>query len=116
VNKSLDFKRIGPFKITEVLPNDNFRLELSTEMKGMHDVFHVNLLEKYYENTLAGRETLPPPPVSVLVGEEIVDEYETEEFARTGVDKPKKMNVGLILMGVGALFLTWGAVNFFKDD
>jgi hypothetical protein len=80
VNKSLDFKRIGPFKITEVLPNDNFRLELPTEMKGMHDVFHVNLLEKYYENTITGRETLPPPPVSVLVGEEIVDEYEVESI------------------------------------
>jgi hypothetical protein len=47
--------------------------------------------------------------------DDFVPNYEQEEFGKVGEDKPKKMNVGLILMGVGALFLTWGAVNFFKD-
>lgn len=38
-----------------------------------------------------------------------------EEFERVAEGKPKKMTTGLILMGVGAFFLTWGAVNFFKS-
>jgi hypothetical protein len=42
-------------------------------------------------------------------------EEEEEEFERKGAGNPKKMSTGLILMGVGAFFLTWGAVNFFKS-
>ena len=38
-----------------------------------------------------------------------------EEFEKQGERKPRKVNVPLILMGVGALLLTWGAVNFFKE-
>lgn len=38
-----------------------------------------------------------------------------EEFEKVGDAKPKSMTTGLILMGVGAFFLTWGAVNFFKS-
>jgi hypothetical protein len=38
-----------------------------------------------------------------------------EEFEKVDGTKPKSMTTGLILMGVGAFFLTWGAVNFFKS-
>jgi hypothetical protein len=38
-----------------------------------------------------------------------------EEFEKVADGNPKKMTTGLILMGVGAFFLTWGAVNFFKS-
>jgi hypothetical protein len=38
-----------------------------------------------------------------------------EEFEKHSDTTPKKMSTGLILMGVGAFFLTWGAVNFFKS-
>ena len=43
------------------------------------------------------------------------EEHYEEEFERKGDGNPKKMTTGLILMGVGAFFLTWGAVNFFKS-
>jgi hypothetical protein len=43
------------------------------------------------------------------------EQQEEEEFERKGDGNPKKMSTGLILMGVGAFFLTWGAVNFFKS-
>ncbi len=39
----------------------------------------------------------------------------TEELSKNGEAEPKKMSKGLILMGVGAFLLTWGAVNFFKE-
>ena len=48
--------------------------------------------------------------------QEEVEEYEAEEeFEKVGDSKPRKLNVPLVIMGVGALLLTWGAVNFFKN-
>ena len=47
---------------------------------------------------------------------EEAEEYEAEEeFEKVGNSKPRKLNVPLVIMGVGALLLTWGAVNFFKN-
>jgi len=47
----------------------------------------------------------------------VEQEYAEEdtEFSKQSDTEPKKMSKGLILMGIGAFFLTWGAVNFFKD-
>ncbi len=42
-------------------------------------------------------------------------EVEVEDLAKEDNAMPKKMSKGLILMGVGAFLLTWGAVNFFKE-
>lgn len=48
--------------------------------------------------------------------EEVIEvEPEIEEFEKADNAQPKKMSKGLILMGVGAFLLTWGAVNFFKE-
>ena len=48
--------------------------------------------------------------------QEEAEEYEAEEeFEKVGDSKPRKLNVPLVIMGVGALLLTWGAVNFFKN-
>ena len=53
----------------------------------------------------------PTPPAP----HPMYEEQQEEEFERQGDGNPKKMTTGLILMGVGAFFLTWGAVNFFKS-
>jgi hypothetical protein len=42
-------------------------------------------------------------------------EVEAEEFEKQGERKPRRVNIPLVVMGVGALLLTWGAVNFFKE-
>jgi hypothetical protein len=48
--------------------------------------------------------------------QEEAEEVEAEEeFEKVGDSKPRKLNVPLVIMGVGALLLTWGAVNFFKN-
>lgn len=48
--------------------------------------------------------------------EEVIEvEPEIEEFEKADNAQPKKMSKGLILMGVGAFLLTWGAVNFFRE-
>jgi hypothetical protein len=51
-----------------------------------------------------------------LQEEEVIEvEPEVEEFDKSDDTKPKKLSKGLILMGVGAFLLTWGAVNFFRE-
>jgi len=52
-----------------------------------------------------------------IIEKEKEKEYAEEdtEFSKQSDTEPKKMSKGLILMGIGAFFLTWGAVNFFKD-
>ena len=40
---------------------------------------------------------------------------ETDDLEKVDKIKPRKMSNSVILMGVGAFLLTWGAVNFFKD-
>ncbi len=50
---------------------------------------------------------------AILAEEPIYTEVE-DEFERAGSTQPNKMSKGLVLMGIGAFLLTWGAVNFFK--
>jgi hypothetical protein len=64
-SKKLDHRRLGPFKIIEKVSSHAFRLELPPALKSLHDVFHVNLLEPYTENTIPNRRQPPPPPVEV---------------------------------------------------
>jgi FtsZ-interacting cell division protein ZipA len=56
-----------------------------------------------------------PPPPTQAPAPVYEEQHEEEEFERKGEGKPKKMTTGILLMGVGAFFLTWGAVNFFKS-
>lgn len=51
-----------------------------------------------------------------LTMEDIRSEKEQdEEFEKVSNAKPRKMSQSLILMGIGAFILTWGAVNFFRE-
>ena len=60
------------------------------------------------------QETEPEPRPEPR--KQIEEEYEVEEFEKVGDAKPKKVvSKGMLLMGVGFLLLTWGAVNVFKD-
>jgi len=66
------------------------------------------------------RETAQVYPEQFLPEEfepeaEEFEAVEEEEFEKVGNAKPRKLNVPLVIMGVGALLLTWGAVNFFKN-
>jgi hypothetical protein len=48
----LDFKRLGPFKITQKISDIVFKLQLPEQMK-IHPVFHVSLLESAHAPTAA---------------------------------------------------------------
>jgi hypothetical protein len=64
-SKKLDQKRLGPFKILKVISSHAFRLQLPRELRFIHPVFHVSLLEPYHPNTIPNRVHPPPMPVEV---------------------------------------------------
>ncbi len=63
--KKLDFKRHGPFPITAQVSSHAYRLKLPATMKGIHDVFHVSLLEKVADDPYPQRQQPPPPPIEI---------------------------------------------------
>jgi hypothetical protein len=76
-SSKLDYKRLGPFKILEVVgeAKSAYKLELPVQMR-IHPVFHVSLLTPYKANTIPGRQQAPAPPV-VIDGNE---EWEVEKI------------------------------------
>ena len=72
-SKKIAPKRLGPFKITEVLSPLSYRLDLPETWK-IHNVFHATLLTEYTENDIHGPNPEPPLP-DIIEGEE---EYEIE--------------------------------------
>ena len=41
---------VGPFEVTQKVGQVAYRLQLPVSLRGMHDVFHVSRLRKYYPN------------------------------------------------------------------
>ena len=55
-SQKLDFKRAGPFKVTEVINLQVYWLDLEGQLGDIHPVFHVKLLEPF-----TAPEALEPP-------------------------------------------------------
>jgi hypothetical protein len=73
------------------------------------------------QQPIAAQQTNPAPqPTKVVKMENVKDDKqdveEYEEFENQGVAKKKKVNWSAIGIGVGALILTFGAVNYFKNN
>ena len=41
---------VGPFKVLERIGSMAYRLELPKQLKGVHDVFHVSMLRKFFRD------------------------------------------------------------------
>ncbi|SOV03658.1 uncharacterized protein UDID_19104 [Ustilago sp. UG-2017a] len=61
--KKLDYCRLGPFSVSEIISSHAYRLQLPPSMK-IHNVLHVDRLEPYVANTIPNRVQPPPPPRS----------------------------------------------------
>ena len=85
-SSKLDYKRLGPYKILEVVGESKmaFKLDLPPQMK-IHPVFHASLLDSHHANTIPGRTQPPPPAVTV----EDVLEYEVKEILDSRVRNSK---------------------------
>ena len=70
--KKLDSKRAGPFQILAKISTHAYQLQLPVSMRGIHDVFHVSLLEKTHEDTFPQHRQPPPPPIEIN-GEQVYE-------------------------------------------
>lgn len=70
---------IGPYRILEVLPNDNYRLELPAWLSKIHPIFHVSKLERYNSPTeFDPLRSVPLRPEPEIINDE--EEYEPERI------------------------------------
>jgi hypothetical protein len=74
-SKQLDYKRLGPFKITKVINRNAYRLELPYSMK-VHNMFHVSRLDRYAEPVPGQQPSEPQPAISAEDPDE--EEWEVE--------------------------------------
>lgn len=68
-SKKLDWKRLGPYRITESIWKVAFQLKLPKTMR-IQNVFHVSLLSLHKLNTIPGQSFKEPPPVVTEEGKE----------------------------------------------
>ena len=76
--KKLQRKFVGPFRITECIGSQSYRLAVPTTWR-MHDVFHVSLLKTWREDVYR-RYPAPEPPRLEDADDQPV--YEIEKFLR----------------------------------
>src|ERR1700690_4106547 len=61
-SKNLDWKRSGPYEITEVVSPWAYRVKLPCQLR-IHDVQPISRLEKSAQDPLPNQKQEPPPPV-----------------------------------------------------
>ena len=60
-SKKLDDKRYEPFKVTEIIGPNAYKLDLPPSMK-IHPIFNTVKLRPYLPDAIPGRESPPRPP------------------------------------------------------
>ena len=77
-------KQLGPFEVTEVLSDVDYRLALPPALR-LHDVFHVDRLSPYRGNEVNGLAPPPPNPVTIDGKEEYEVDHirDSKMFGRT---------------------------------
>ena len=84
-SRKLDYRKLGPFMISQVINEQAYQLELPETMH-IHPVFHVSLLEPYFLNTLQGQVEVPLAPIGQINGKgEDEREWEVEEILKSRI-------------------------------
>ncbi len=76
---------------------------------------HIEELKKEAQISSDDFQFEPEPETEPEQEQQPIEVEAEEEFEKQGERTPRKVNIPLVVMGVGALLLTWGAVNFFKE-
>jgi len=84
--KKLAEKYLGPYELIAQVGTHSFTLRLPEELRSVHPVFHVSMLEPHTPSTTPNRTELPPAPVEV----EGDLEYEIAEILDTKIDKRRR--------------------------
>jgi hypothetical protein len=82
-SKKLSDKYYGPYSIIGQAGSLSFILKLPDNMRAIHPVYHVSMLESAPLNSIPNRIQEPPPPVEIQ-GEL---EYEIESILDSKIDK-----------------------------
>jgi hypothetical protein len=108
----LDFKRLGPYKILDVIGESKmaFKLDLPRSMK-IHPVFHASLLDPHHVNTIPGRIQPPPPPVTV----EDALEYEVEEILDSRI-RNNKLEYFVDWIGYAPHERSWEPASYLENS
>jgi len=85
-SKKLSDKFFGPFEIVAQAGPSSFTLRLPHDMRAVHPVFHVSMLEPAAPNTIPNRTSTPPPPVEI----EGDLEFEIAEILDTKLDRRRR--------------------------
>jgi hypothetical protein len=102
-SSKLDCAHLGPFKVTDRLENDNYRLKLPDRMK-IHPEFHISLLE-------------PTSNTKSYGDEEAFDEYEVEAVVDKRINITGKTEYLIKWMGYDNEENTWEeSTNLFCPD
>jgi len=81
--KKLAKKYLGPYELIAQVGTHSFTLRLPEELRSVHPVFHISMLELHTPSTILNRTEPPPTPVEV----EGNLEYEIAEVLDTKIDK-----------------------------
>lgn len=84
--KKLAEKYMGPYEILDKVGPQSFRLRLPNEMRLIHPVFHVSMLEPEHPSSIPNRVPSPPPPVELEGG----PEYEMTEIVDSKIDRRRR--------------------------
>ncbi len=102
-SKKLDYKRLGPYRVSEVINNRAYRLDLPPAMR-IHNVFHVSLLDRYAP-PIEGQHPSEPEP-TIVAQEAAESEYEVERILDSKI-RYRKLYYHVQWAGYNYLRTTW---------
>ena len=85
-SKKLAEKYLGPFEVIARAGTHSYTLQLPDNMRAIHPVFHVSMLEPATRNEIPNR--VQPPPPSVKIDGDI--EYEIAEILDSKIDRRRR--------------------------
>ena len=104
---------VDPFEVVATVGTVAYCLALTANFK-IHDVFHVNLLKPYRHNAAHN----PPPPTTLVAGEEMYDIESVLDYKPKPTDKRRKstMRFRFKREGYGHEHNTWEPYNNVKSQ
>jgi hypothetical protein len=99
-SRKLDWKKLGPFPVKEIISLYAYRIDLPRSMK-IYPVLHVSLLDPAANDLVPGQIQSPPPPTIV----EQEEEYAVEEILDSR--ETKNNSLQYFVKWTGYTGLTW---------
>ena len=110
LSKKLDWKFHGPFQIAKMVGAWAYHLELGEHLHFIHNVFHISLLEPFWQ--CASEENLEPEPIKV--NDQM--EWEVDKVLDSWWQKNRRLQYLLQWKGYSDLYDTWSKAEWINVD